>query len=68
MTLIGKFAGFTECRKKYIHDRRLSAVICSTESGIQLVLVRRFKTLAQTSRLMLGGAIPYIKNSNSTHI
>ena len=60
MTLGGKFAGFTECRTQFLDFKRLSAGIYSFVSYLS------FSTLAQTSPLMLGGAIPDNKYNSST--
>ena len=61
MTLGGKFAGFTECRKQFLDFKCLSAGICPYKE-----CCLAFSTLAHTSRLMLGGAIPDNKYNSST--
>ena len=65
MTLGGKFAGFTECRKQFLDIKRLSAGICLYKEWVSFVSCLAFSTLAHTPRLKLGGAIPD-NNSNSS--
>ena len=65
MTLGGKFVGFTECRKQFIDFQRLSAEICPYKEWTSFVSCWAFSTLAHTSRLMLGGAIPDKYNSST---
>ena len=50
MTLGGKFAGFTECRKQFLDFMRLSAVICAhnTERGLRLFLTYLLLLLLST--------------------
>ena len=59
MALGGKFAGFTECRKQFLYFKRLS-------EWASCVSCLALSTLAHTSRLMLGGAIPDDKYNCST--
>ena len=66
MTLRGKFAGFTECRKQFLDFKRLSAGIFPCKEWASFVSCLSFSTLAHTSRLMLGGAIPENKYNSST--
>ena len=66
MTLGGRFAGFTKCRKKFINFKCLSAEICPCKEWAFFVSCLAFSTLAHTSRLMLGGAIPDNKYNSST--
>ena len=65
MTLGGKFAGFTECRK-FLDFKRLSAGICPCKEWTSFLSCLAFSTLAHTSRLMLGVAIPDNKYNLST--
>ena len=58
MTLGGKFAGVTECRQQFLDCKRISAGICPCQELASFVSCLAFSTLAHTSRLMLGGAIP----------
>ena len=60
------FAGFTECRKQFLDFKRLSAGIFPCEEWVWFVSCLAFSTLAHTSRLMLGGAIPDNKYNSST--
>ena len=66
MPLGGKFAGFTQCRKQFLDFKRLSAGICLCKEWALFVSYLAFSTLAHTSRLMLGGAIPDNKYNSST--
>ena len=66
MTLGGKFARFTECRKQFTDFKRLSAGICPYKEWASFVSCLAFSTLAHTSRLMLGGAILDNKYNSST--
>ena len=66
MTLGGKFACFTECRKQFLDFKRLSAGIFPYKELTSFVSCLAFSTLAHTSRLMLGGAIPDNKYNSST--
>ena len=66
MTLGGRFSGFTECRKQFPDFKRLSAGIFPCKEWASFVSCLTFSTLAHTSHLMLGGAIPYNKY-NSSH-
>ena len=66
MTLRGEFAGFTECRKQFLDFKRLSAGIYPCKVWASFVSCLAFFTLALTSRLMLGGAIPDNKYKSST--
>ena len=66
MTLGGKFAGFTECRKQFLNFKHLSVRICLCKELASFVSCLAFSTLAHTSRLMLGGAIPGNKYNSST--
>ena len=63
MTLGGTFAGFTECRKQFLDFKRLSAWIFPYKEWAPFVSCLAYSTLAHTSRLMLGGAIPDKYNS-----
>ena len=65
MSLRGKFAGFTECRKQFLDFKRLSAGVCPCKEWASFVSCLAFSTLAHTSRLMLGGAIPDKYNSST---
>ena len=65
MTLGRKFAGFTECMKRFLDFKRLSAEICPCKEWTSLVSCLDFSTLAHTSRLMLGCAIPDKYNSST---
>ena len=65
MTLWGKFAGFTECRKQFLDFKRLSAAIFPCKEWASFVSCLAFSTLAHTSRLMLCGAIPDKQNSST---
>ena len=58
MTLGGKFAGFTECRKQFLDFKCLSAGICPCKEWALFVSCLAFSTLAHIYRQMLGGAIP----------
>ena len=53
MTLGGKFAGFTECRKQFLDFKRLSAGICTCKEWASFVSCLAFSTLAHTSRLII---------------
>ena len=66
ITLGGKFAGFTECMKQFLNFKRLSAGIFPCKEWASFVSCLCFSTLAHTSRLMLGGAIPDNKYNSST--
>ena len=66
MTLGWKFAGFTECRKQFLDFKRLTAGICPCKEWSLFVSCLAFSTLAHTSRLVLGGAIPDNKYNSST--
>ena len=66
MTLGGKFAGFTECRKQFLYFKCLSAGIFPCKEWASFVACLAFFTLAHTSRLMLGGVIPDNKCNSST--
>ena len=66
MTLGGKFAGFTECRKQFLDFKRLSAGIFPCKEWASFVSCLTFCTLAHTSRLMLGDTIPDNKYNSST--
>ena len=66
MTLGGKFAGFTECRKQFLDFKRLSAGIFPCKEWASLVPCLSFSTLSHTSRLMPRGAIPDNKYNSST--
>ena len=66
MTLGGKFAGFTECRKQFLDFKHLSAGIFPCKEWASFVSCLSFSTPAHTSRLMLGGAIPDNKYTSST--
>ena len=57
MTLGGKFAGFTECRKQCPDFKHLSAGICPYKEWASFVSYLTFFTISHTSRMMLGGAI-----------
>ena len=57
---------FTECRKQFLDFKRLSAGICPCKEWASFVSCFAFSTLAHTSRLMLGGAIPDNKYNSST--
>ena len=64
MTLGGKFAGFTECRKQFLDLKRLCWDFpCKEWASFASCLA--FSTLAHRSRLMLGGAIPDKYNSST---
>ena len=65
MTLGGKFAGFTECRKQFIDFKRLSAEIFPCKEWTSFVSCLPFSTLEHTSRLMLGGVLPDNKYNSS---
>ena len=58
MTLGGKFAGITECRKQFLDFKCHSAGIFPCKEWASFVSCLAVSTLAHTSRLMLGGAIP----------
>ena len=62
----GKCAGFTECRKQFLDFKRLSAGIIPCREWASFVSCLAFSTLAHTSRLMLGDAIPDKKYNSST--
>ena len=66
MTLGRKFAGFTECTQQFLDFKRLSAGIFPCKECASFVSCLSFSTLAHTSRLMLGGAIPDNKYNSST--
>ena len=66
MTLGGKFEGFTECMKQFLDFKRLSAGIFPFKEWASFVSWLAFSTLAHTSRLMRGGAIPDNKYNSST--
>ena len=66
MTLGGKFAGFTECRKQFLDFKRLSSWIFPCKEWASFVSCLAFSTLAHISCLMLGGAIPDNKYNFST--
>ena len=66
MTLGGKFAGFTECRKQFLGFKRLYAGIFPCKDWASFVSCLDFYTLAPTSRLMLGGLIQDNKYNSST--
>ena len=66
MSLGGKFAGFTECRRQFLDFKGLSAGIFQCKEWAWFVYCLAFSTLAHTSRLMLGGAIPDNKYNSST--
>ena len=66
MTSGGKFTGFTECGKQFVDFKRLSAGIYSCKEWASFVSCLAFSTLAQTSRLMLGGAIQDNKYNSTT--
>ena len=53
MTLVGKFAGFTECMKQFLYFKRLSAGICPCKDWASFVSCLSFSTLAHASHLML---------------
>ena len=60
---MGKFAGFTECRKQFLDFK---AGMCPCKEWASFVSCLTFSTLAHTSRLMLGGAIPDNTYNSST--
>ena len=66
MTFGGKFVDFTECRNPFLDFTRLSAGIFPCKEWSSFVSCLAFSTLAHTSRLMLGGAIPDNKYISST--
>ena len=66
MTLGRQFAGFTECMVQFLDFKRLSAGSFPCIEWAWLVSCLAFSTLAHTSRLMLGGAIPDNKYNSST--
>ena len=66
MTLGGNFSGFTECRTQFLDFKRLSAGIFPCKEWASFVSWFAFSTLAHTSRLILGDAIPDNKYNSST--
>ena len=66
ITLGGKFAGFTECRKQFIDFKRLSAGICLYKEWASFISYLAFSTLTHTSRLMIGAVILDNKYNSST--
>ena len=66
MTLGGKYAGFTECRKQFLDFKRLFAGIYLYKEWDSFISCLAFASLAHTSCLMLGGAIPVNKYNSST--
>ena len=64
MTLGGKFAGFTECRKQFLDLKRLCWDF-PVQKVASFVSCLAFSTLSHTSRLMLGGAIQDKYNSST---
>ena len=67
MTLGGKFAGFTECRKKFLDFKRLPAGIFPVQRvGFICFLFGPFYSSTYTSPLMHGGAILDNKYNSST--
>ena len=65
MTFAGKSAGRTALRKHYLF-KRLSAGFWPCREWEAFVSCFFFSTLAHTSRLMVGGAIPVSRYSSST--
>ena len=64
MTFAGKSVGRTELRKHYLF-KRLSAGTCPCREWAAFVSFFIFSTLAHTSPLMSGGAIPASRYSSS---
>ena len=63
-----KFADFTECRKQFLDFMRLSAGIWPCKEWASFVSCLDFSTLALTTHLMLGDAIPDNKFNSSTFV
>ena len=61
----GEYASFTECRKQFLDFKHLSVGICLCKEWASFVYCLAFSTLAHTSRLMLGSAIPDKYNSST---
>ena len=68
MTIGGKFAGFTDCRKQFLDFKRLSAGIFPYIEWASFVSCLAFSTLAHTYCLMLGGIIPDSKCNSFTFL
>ena len=61
-----EICSFIECRNQFLDFKRLSAGIFSYREWASFVSCLAFSTLAHTSRLMFGGAIPDSKYNSST--